>query len=292
MLHKYQPDRAIGSTWHPILHGRHQELAIQEDETAIVLFMLGEYFDISRDEEYIKDNFSTLIAPMADFLCSFVDADTGLPHASYDLWEQKFLTSTYTAAVVYQALLSAANLGDYFKKTSAAQRWRDSANNFKQRREVFINPDTKILRKGYYFNPDKGLEFDNCLDVSSFYSAYMFGYFSDNKQVMSATYEAVKETLTGDNGVARYDGDDYFRVYQNSVGNPWIICSLWLAQFYIRINKQDEAVTIIDMVVSSALSTGVLSEQIDAQTKKQVSVSPLVWSHAELVNTVLDLTED
>src|SRR6185436_13104505 len=49
LMHKYQPDKAIGSTWHPLLHGRHKELAIQEDETALVIFMLGEYYRVNKD---------------------------------------------------------------------------------------------------------------------------------------------------------------------------------------------------------------------------------------------------
>src|SRR5882757_9739043 len=54
LAHKYQPDRAIGSTWHPLLHGKHRELAIQEDETAIVLFMLGEYMATSDDKDFVS----------------------------------------------------------------------------------------------------------------------------------------------------------------------------------------------------------------------------------------------
>lgn len=42
MMHKYQPDRAIGSSWHPLIHNKQAELAIQEDESACMLFMLNE----------------------------------------------------------------------------------------------------------------------------------------------------------------------------------------------------------------------------------------------------------
>lgn len=35
MMHKYQPDKAIGSTWHPLLNNQHSELGIQEDENGI-----------------------------------------------------------------------------------------------------------------------------------------------------------------------------------------------------------------------------------------------------------------
>ena len=85
--HKFQPDRAIGSTWHPLLHGNHKELAIQQDETAIVLYMLGEYDTFFNDNEFIENLYGSFIQPMANWLCEFIDNHTGLPHASYDLWE-------------------------------------------------------------------------------------------------------------------------------------------------------------------------------------------------------------
>lgn len=46
MMHKYQPDKAIGSTWHPLIHDKHSELAIQEDETAIILYLLAEFYSM------------------------------------------------------------------------------------------------------------------------------------------------------------------------------------------------------------------------------------------------------
>ncbi len=88
MEHKYQPDRSIGSTWHPLIHGKHSELAIQEDETAIVIFMLGEYLDASKDEDFVRGLYADLVQPAADFMTDFIDKETGLPHASYDLWKR------------------------------------------------------------------------------------------------------------------------------------------------------------------------------------------------------------
>jgi len=99
LMHKYQPDRAIGSTWHPLIHGKHSELAIQEDETAIVLYMLGEYYETSKDEAFVEGMYKTFVQPAANFMAEFRDEATLLPHASYDLWEEKFTTSTYTTAI-------------------------------------------------------------------------------------------------------------------------------------------------------------------------------------------------
>src|SRR5512146_201900 len=94
LMHKYQPDRSIGSTWHPLVHGRSKELAIQEDETAGVIFMIGEFYDASRDRTSIENLYRTFVVPCAAFMCRYVDKETGPPHASYGRWEEKFITTT------------------------------------------------------------------------------------------------------------------------------------------------------------------------------------------------------
>ena len=43
--------------------------------------------------------------------------------------------------------------------------------------------------------------------------------------------------------------------------------------------------------VRSEVLSGALSEQYDPETGESLSVVPLVWSHAELINTVLDLNK-
>jgi GH15 family glucan-1,4-alpha-glucosidase len=82
LLHKYQPDRAIGSTWHPLIHNRRKELAIQEDETASVIFMINELYSANNDIKLIQSLYSRVIQPAANFMQTFIDDETGLPHAS------------------------------------------------------------------------------------------------------------------------------------------------------------------------------------------------------------------
>ena len=75
LMHKYQPDRAIGSTWHPLVHGRRKELAIQEDETAGVIFMIGEYFEANPDDKnFVEHLYHTFVVPCANWMTSFIDA--------------------------------------------------------------------------------------------------------------------------------------------------------------------------------------------------------------------------
>jgi GH15 family glucan-1,4-alpha-glucosidase len=293
MMHKYQPDRAIGSTWHPLLHGNRRELAIQEDETAIVLYMLGEYYEQSKDDDFVRNLYGTLIQPAANFMAEFMDTQTGLPHASYDLWEEKFLTSTYTTAVVYQALLVAADFAEKFDYPDNALTWRGAAEKILSGSQVFFDPERKVYRKGYTLQDDGSLQFDNTLDISSFYGVMMFGLHETNEP-LHQTVGGIEQILldqTPAGGCPRYEHDHYFESDPPFLGNPWFVTTLWLAQYYSRTNQQDKALRLIRWSIDHALPSGVLSEQIEPSSGQPVSVTPLVWSHAELVNTVLDISK-
>jgi ferredoxin len=70
---------------------------------------------------------------------------------------------------------------------------------------------------------------------------------------------------------------------------------MWLAQYYVSIAKSVEdlerVVNYLRWVVSRALPSGVLAEQINPFTGEPISVSPLTWSHATVVQTVMDYLE-
>ncbi len=294
LMHKYQPDRAIGSTWHPLLHGNHKELAIQEDETAVVVYMIGEYFLHSKDEEFVRSLYETFIKPAANFMKDFIDEQTNLPHASYDLWEMKFLTSTYTAAVTYQALLVAADFAEQFEYPDDAVSWRAAAKRIYGGAHAFFDPERQAYRKGFLLQPDGSLEFDNTLDVSSLYGVMIFGMHQPELEQVRATAKLIEEILldsTPSGGVPRFENDGYFLSNHQYLGNPWIVTTLWMAQYYIRDKQPEKARHYVEWALLHSLPSGVMSEQVNPDNGFQVSVNPLVWSHAEFINTVLDLAK-
>ena len=292
LMHKYQPDRAIGSTWHPLLHGRHSELAIQEDETAIVVYMLGEYYETSHNETFVQSMYTTFIQPAANFMASFRDDATKLPHASYDLWEEKFLTSTYTTAITYRALLTAADLADSFEFPDDAVRWRDAAAEIAANCHVLFDEQRGILRKGYLLQDNGSLQFDNTLDVSSAYGALMFAAEAFTSKAIRSTFKVIESDLLGKSpsgGAPRYEHDAYFAADPPYLGNPWFVTTLWVAQYYFQLARNPDAENLLDWTLAHALPSGALSEQINPTDASPLSVTPLVWSHAELINTLLDL---
>lgn len=292
LMHKYQPDRAIGSTWHPLIHkGKRRELAIQEDETAIVLIMLGEYLKLTGDKDFVSSLYGTFVKPAADFMATYIDEVTDLPHASYDLWEEKFLTSTYTVATVYSALLVAAKLAERFEFPDSAVMWRAAAERISGSLGLLWNDEKQAFHKGLLIGQDDDLSHDDTIDVSSFYGMMMFGPESMKLQ-LEQTVQTIEHTLLNQSpagGTPRYENDNYMRKDEKALGNPWFITTLWLAQYYHDRGQDDKADAIMKWVADKTTSSGMLSEQIDPSTGAQVSVSPLVWSHAEYINTALDL---
>jgi GH15 family glucan-1,4-alpha-glucosidase len=95
-------------------------------------------------------------------------------------------------------------------------------------------------------------------------------------------------------GLARYEDDYYFRRsedIQRVPGNPWIICTLWAAQFYIEhaseTRELETPLGLLMWAADRAAESGVLPEQVHPYTGEPLSVSPLTWSHAEFVATTL-----
>lgn len=292
LRHKYQPDRAIGSTWHPLMHGKRKELAIQEDETAIVIFMLGEYYAKTNDAEFVESLYTTFIQPAADFMDGFLDEQTGLPHASYDLWEEKFLTSTYTTACTYEGLRTAADFAEMFNFPDDAARWRDTAERIASNTGAFFDPQRQIVRKGFLLQEDGSLAFDNVLDVSSLYGAYVIAEKGFIQADESSTVSAVESILLDQSpsgGTPRYEDDNYFASDPKYMGNPWFVTTLWMAQYYVSRGNTDKARHYMQWAMSKTLPSGVFSEQINPTTSEPASVAPLVWSHAEFINTALDI---
>lgn len=291
VMHKYQADGALGSSWHPYTHGDDVGPPIQEDETAIMLFILAQYFQLHHDDKQLNDYFETLVLPMANFLADYVNPDTKLPKPSYDLWEENYLTSTYTTAITYAGLCAAVELADKVGKSDEAVRWRSVADDMQTAARHHLYDKTKgYIIKGFRIQ-DGSINYDTTLDSSAFFGAFMFGLWDLKDEHISTTYDAIRSTLAHDDGygIPRYEHDNYNRVDAESMSNPWFITSLWMAQYAIETGDSARGREIIDWCLARSFSTGVLSEQINPLNDEALSVAPLAWSHAELISTLLDI---
>lgn len=292
LMHKYRADGALGSSWHPYVHDGETAPPIQEDETALVLFVFAQFYEQHATPKLLRDFYESMVRPMADFLASYIDETTGLPRPSYDLWEEVFLTTTYTTSVTYAALLAAADLAEAAEDAEAAVKWRSAAGDIRTaaQRHLF-NKNRRAFYKGIIVH-DAQISYNETIDTSSVFGAFMFGLFPLGSEELTASIDTLCQVFSvteGAIGLPRYENDMYRRVDDTTNGNPWFITSLWLAQYYTEMHNSDAALRILDWVQAHASSTGILSEQISPVDESAVSVAPLTWSHAEYIATLLDI---
>ena len=293
LMHKYRADGAVGSSWHPYIHDDGSVTPpIQEDETALVLFLFGQLYRSANDQRLMKRFYEPMVVPMADFLASYIDSSTGLPKPSYDLWEEQYMTTTYTTAVVYAALSAAADLADDNHDDGHAVAWRSAASDIAEAAQKYlVNHDRDALYKGLRRHADGSYEPDQTIDLSSIYGAFMFGLFSADSGIVERAVQTARRVfnVSPDRpGVPRYENDNYRRRNPASLGNWWFVTSLWLAQYDLEKGDAASAHKTLAWVRAHARKTGTLCEQIDPETETEESVSPLSWSQAEFVSTVLD----
>lgn len=292
LMHKYRADGALGSSWHSYYHEDGTATApIQEDETALTLFVFSQYYHESSDASLLKEFYSPMVVPMADFLSHYVNP-MGLPKPSYDLWEEQYATFTYTTAVTYAALLAAANLADIVEDNENAVKWRSSAEDIKRASQILFDDMRGMFVKSVQIKNNDTSATDATFDLSSFYGCFMFGLFEVDSREIKTAANTIGQTFgfgETDYGLPRYENDNYRRIDSSVTGNWWPLVSLWMAQYYLEIGNDEIAHNIIRWVIDLSSQSGMIPEQFDPMTKDVLSVSPLTWSHAELISTLLDL---
>ncbi|MCA9362984.1 glycoside hydrolase family 15 protein [Candidatus Kaiserbacteria bacterium] len=294
LMHKYRSDGVLGSSWHPWMTDGKPQLPIQEDETASVLFVLWEHYERYKDIEFIESLYNRFIEPAAEFLGEYIESLTGLPQASFDLWEEKYGTSTYTAASVYGGLMAAAKFANLLGKDDASRTWQAIAERMQRAiaKELF-NEKTGAFVKQVTHTEDGELEYDQTVDSSSLYGLLLFRVLDVEDERMQSMLKVVEQKLQvhgNSKGFVRYEKDAYYQQQDADSPNPWVITTLWIARYYIELaqNQKDlkPALELLEWTASHATRGGVLAEQMHPDTREQLSTAPLVWSHAEFVMAV------
>ncbi len=301
-MHKYRADKALGSSWHPWVYKGLKELPIQIDETALPVIAVWEDYKRTHDTEFIETIYNDLILKSVEFLITRINPQTGVVAPSYDLWEEKFGSHTFSSAAVFGALNAASEIAGIFGKTAKSEEYKKMADLVKTGilTQHYDNNEKRFYKSIMPPEYHHGNEppFNSTVDSSVLYGLFRFGVLDADDPLLLLTQTVTEEKLKcqkGISGFARYDGDIYFKAAETIAGNPWIITTMWYAQLKIAQSKNLSELSttkaLLDWAVEVASHSGLLSEQINPFDKSQISATPLTWSHAEYVNTVMDYLE-
>lgn len=303
MLQKYMANGSVASNVIPWVDARGQHrLPIQEDETALVLIAFANHYRTTRGWEFMAPLYRPLVKEMANFMVDYRDERTGLPLPSQDLWEERDGVHAFTVATVWRALQDAAFFTRMFGDSDLTERYERAADEIKQgtERELYDEASGRFARS-VILADGGGTERDMVVDASLWALAY-FGMFAPDDERIVRTMEAVRTRLAvpgPHGGLARFEGDGY-QLRRSGAdagvpGNPWFLCSLWLAQYEIQsatsAAQLKQPLSTLEWVAEHALPSGLLAEQIDPLTGEPASATPLTWAHATFILTVLEYLE-
>jgi len=297
--HRYTPSGDLGSTWHGDVGAEGDiQLPIQEDETALAVLGAWHHYRAHRDTEYMYESennlYSNFVVPAADFLCRYVD-ESGLPLPSWDLWEEKRGVHAWTVAAVYAGLCAAARLSkpvDADHGEKRAEKYEAAAARVKAAFEAKFYSE----KLGRFVSrlTDKGEQAE--IVDASMHGIWYFGLLPVDDERVVRTMQAVRDTLwvkTSVGGMSRLEGDYYFRKNDKYPGNPWIICTMWDAQWQIARAKSLADLAPVKGLLEGWLlnrtnSAGLLAEQVHPDTGEALSVCPLGWSHAQVILAIVE----
>jgi GH15 family glucan-1,4-alpha-glucosidase len=114
------------------------------------------------------------------------------------------------------------------------------------------------------------------------------GFLPPDDPRVRGTVERIEKHLVVDGLVIRYDSaktDDGLPAGEGA----FLACSFWLADNYILQRRQADARRMFERLLSLRNDVGLLAEEYDPRTKRQLGNFPQAFSHIALVDTAFNL---
>jgi GH15 family glucan-1,4-alpha-glucosidase len=119
----------------------------------------------------------------------------------------------------------------------------------------------------------------------------LVGFLPATDDRVRSTVEAVERGLTEDGLVLRYRTEDSGGVDGlHGHEGAFLACSFWMADCLFLIGRYDDAHALLDRLIGLRNDLGLLSEEYDVGTGRQVGNFPQAFSHVSLVNAAFNLS--
>ena len=119
----------------------------------------------------------------------------------------------------------------------------------------------------------------------------LVGFLRATDARVRGTVDAISKELTHDGLVMRYDADEPSNVDGLPPGEgAFLACSFWLADNLALMGRHDDAREQFERLLTLRNDLGLLAEEYDPDTGRQVGNFPQAFSHVALVNTARHLS--
>ena len=264
----------------------------QIDETASVIVGVYNHYKVIEDKKFLKDNLK-MCEKATNFLKKYVEdifQETNKCGISYDLWEEYEGVNLYAVSSIFASFNAMIKIYEELKEEFTKNRVKQE--NVNKEKETLRNLSVTLreyILKNFYDESKKSLVRnleDKTLDISILGTVIPFELFSPKDKKILNTVERINMTLrTYTGGYKRFETDTYRE------GKPWIIATLWIAEYYLEIGEKQKAKECFNFVIKTSTEHGFLAEQVNNSTMQPDWVIGLGWSHAMFIETLKKMIE-
>jgi len=186
---------------------------------------------------------------------------------------------TYSKVMAWVAVDRAIKSAEEFQRDGVVEKWRALRDQI----------HAEVCEKG----------FDR--EIGAFVQAYgskqldasalmmpVVGFLPPHDPRIRGTVEQIERHLLVDGLVLRYDSaatDDGLPAGEGA----FLACSFWLADNYVLKGRFDDAHALFERLLSLRNDVGLLAEEYDPRSKRQLGNFPQAFSHIALVGTAFNL---
>jgi GH15 family glucan-1,4-alpha-glucosidase len=190
---------------------------------------------------------------------------------------------THSKVMAWVALDRAIRAVERHGQDGPVDRWRAV------RRELH----DEVCREGYDGERDAFVQYYGAdhLDASLL-QIPLVGFLPAGDPRVKGTVAAIQRELMVDGLVHRYPPEGSQSVDGLPPGEgTFLACTFWLADNLVLMGRHDEALAIFERLLTLRNDVGLLAEEFDPSTGRQLGNFPQAFSHVALVNTANYLSE-
>lgn len=186
---------------------------------------------------------------------------------------------TYSKVMAWFAIDSAVRDAEEFGLDAPLTRWRSLRDRI----------HAAVCEKGFDSERNSFTQsFGNPGLDASLLQLSQLGFLPDNDPRIVGTIKAIEENLLVNGFVLRYQTESIGDGLPSGEG-AFLPCSFWLVSAYERQGRHDEAVALFERLLSLCNDVGLLSEEYEPLSKRQVGNFPQAYSHLSLIVAALTL---
>ncbi len=258
------------------------------DETAAVIYGVYNHYIYVQDKKILKDNLK-MCEKALKYLENVIEKKEKF-HASYDLWEINEGIHLYSIASIFAAFDAMMKIYEKLKDEFTKNRVKqEDVNKKKDELRKELVKIREFVLQNFYDETKKSfvrnLE-DKKIDVSILGAVVPFNLFTPKEKKILNTVERINMTLRTYTGAyTRFERDQYMN------GNPWVVTTLWMANYYIEAGEKTKAKECFDLITKTSSKHGFLGEQINNEKMEPAGAIGFSWSHAMYIIVLKKLIE-